>query len=343
MADTTFATGDALTNKKWATDLFYQAHLDLFFAKYIGDGPGNIIQRKRDLEKEAGDKITFGLLMNLTGAGVTGDGALEGNEEALVFYNDATVIDQIRHAVRVGGRMTQQRVPYDLRSEARDALKYWMSNMVDTKILNHLVGITTETFPVAATAPTVNRVLYAGTATSTATIDATMKIDLTLLDKAKIRAEMATPKIRPVKIDGQEFYVVIMGPYQARDLRTNTNTGQWLDIQKMAGVRGKDNPIFTGSLGVYNGMILFDYTKMPTYINWGAGANVGGGEALLLGAQAGVIAYGKGDGESATWFEKEFDYGNKQGVSGGLVWGVKKCVFNAEDFATIVLRTAAAA
>lgn len=343
MADTSFASADALTNKKWATDLFYQAHLDLFFAKYIGDGPDNIIQRKKDLEKDAGDRLTYGLLMNLSGAGTVGDLMLEGNEEALVFYDDTVTIDQIRHAVRVGGRMTSQRVPYNLRTEARDALKYWMSDMIDTKIMNHLDGVTTETFPNVALAPSANRLMYAGTATSTATIDATMKMDLTLLDEAKVKAKMATPKIRPVKIKGQEFYVVIMGTYQARDLRRNTNTGQWMDIQKMANVRGTDNPIFSGSLGVYNGMILFEYEKMPTYTTWGAGANVGGGEAMLLGAQAAVIAYGKGDGESATWFEKEFDYGNKQGVSGGLVWGVKKCRFNNEDFGVIVLRTAAAA
>jgi hypothetical protein len=50
--------------------------------------------------------------MQLTGAGTIGDGTLEGNEESLTTYSDAVVINQLRHAVRSAGRMSQQRVPF---------------------------------------------------------------------------------------------------------------------------------------------------------------------------------------------------------------------------------------
>lgn len=72
---------------------------------------------------------------------------------------------------------------------------------------------------------------------------------LTLLDKAKERAKTLTPAIRPIKIGGKSFYVGFIHPYQTTDMRINTSTGQWLDIQKAAMTGGEidDNPIFDGS------------------------------------------------------------------------------------------------
>ncbi len=60
--------------------------------------------------------------MQLSGAGVAGDGTLEGNEEALTTYSDNIFIDQLRHAVRSAGKMTEQRVPFSIREEARAGL-----------------------------------------------------------------------------------------------------------------------------------------------------------------------------------------------------------------------------
>jgi hypothetical protein len=55
------------------------------------------------------------------------------------------------------------------------------------------------------------------------------------------------------------------------------------------------------------------------------------------------MAYGQNnaDGEM-TWVEELFDYGNQLGVSAGLIFGIKKMVFNSADFGTITLPTAAA-
>lgn len=67
-------------------------------AKFFGNDSSALIQIKDETQKGAGDKITFGLRMQLTGLGVIGDGTLEGNEEALTTYNDAIIINQLRHA-----------------------------------------------------------------------------------------------------------------------------------------------------------------------------------------------------------------------------------------------------
>ena len=55
--------------------------------------------------------------------------------------------------------------------------------------------------------------------------------------------------IRPLKINGSDYYVAFLNDYQVTDLRINTSTGQWLDINKAAMTGGKidDNPILSGA------------------------------------------------------------------------------------------------
>jgi N4-gp56 family major capsid protein len=69
----------------------------------------------------------------------------------------------------------------------------------------------------------------------------------------------------PIRIGKEKKYVMFLHPYQVTDLRTNTSTGQWLDIQKAAMSGGKvgNNPIFTGALGEYNGVVLHQNTRVP--------------------------------------------------------------------------------
>jgi len=43
------------------------------------------------------------------------------------------------------------------------------------------------------------------------------------------------------------------------------------------------------------------------------------------------------------WVEEKFDYGNQLGVAAGMIFGMKKTVFNSKDFGTIVMATSAAA
>ena len=138
------------------------------------------------------------------------------------------------------------------------------------------------------------------------------------------------------------------------DLRTNTSAGQWQDIQKATLMGGdiKDNPIFTGSLGIYNGVVLHKAARVTQGVHSTAGTAVSNTRrAVLCGAQAAAIAFGSENGATKyTWVEEMFDYGNQFGVAAGAIWGLKKTKYipednsatNAEDFGTIVVSTYAA-
>src|SRR5262249_1105877 len=112
--------------------------------KFMGEESWNIFQIKDETRKGPGDKVTYGLRMQLSGLGVVGDGALAGNEESLQVFSDAVVINQLRHAVRSAGRMSQQRVPFDIRDEALSGLRDWWADRIDKGGFNQLCGNTAE-------------------------------------------------------------------------------------------------------------------------------------------------------------------------------------------------------
>lgn len=322
----------------------------------MGESDNDIIQIKDETKKSAGDKITYGLRMQLTGAGIVGDGTLEGNEESLTTYSDAVLINQLRHAVRSAGKMSQQRVPFSIRDEALSGLRDWWTDRIDTSFFNVICGNVMQTNTVytglqSPTAPDtgagghyLNEHLAASVTDSD--LVAADTFNLALIDRAIERARTNTPAIRPTKIGGKAFWVGFLHPYQVTDMRTNTATGQWLDIQKaaMTGGEVEDNPIFDGALGVYNGCILHEDVRVTQGVNTGATAAISTvRRSVMAGAQSVMMGYGRDDGPNRyTWVEELFDYENQLGVSAGLIFGMKKAVFNSLDFSTIVMSSYAA-
>lgn len=310
-----------------------------------------------ETEKSAGDTVNVGLRVQLTGAGVQGDGTLEGQEEALTTYADKLLIDQLRHAVNVGGRMSQQRVPFELREEARMGLQDWWAQRFDVSFFNQLCGYTAQTDTRftgnnAAIAPTnttaAPRLILPSTYTSESQLTSTDTFSLALIDTAVERAYLNNPyMIRPIKVDGNEKYICFISPSQVTDMRTSVTTGQWLDIEKAAMTGGEvsNNPIFTGALGDYNGCILHKAFRVTAAVsNVTSAAIASTARAPFCGAQALALAFGREQGKDQfTWVEELFDYGNILGVSAGSIFGIKKMVFNSADFGVQVISTYAKA
>ena len=345
MADTSFGVNHPLAVKAWRKRLHEESLKQMWFAKFIGSGPTSVIQKVDELRKGPGDRVRVGLRMQLSGAGIQGDSTLEGNEEALTLYYDDVLINQVRHAVVSGGKMSEQRVPFSVREESMQGLADWWAQRDEVAIANQLTGNTGQSNTAytgnnSTTAPSSNNLLVAGeTAEASLSTGTTHQFSLTLLDKAVTKAKTLTPMIKPIRISGDEYYVAFLHPYQVYQMRTSTSTAQWADIQKaaMAGARSADSPIFTGMLGMYNGVVLPECPYLPLMPIGNSGANLGI-RGVFAGAQAGLWANG-GDGSdsSVSWTEELFDYGNKLGVSEGRIYGCKKAVFNSQDFGVITM------
>lgn len=354
MAVQTFGVNDPMTNKKWRRDLMVEVKKQCWVDKFTGTGSDSLIQIKDDLTKDAGDRIRFGLRMQFSGAGVQEDNTLEGNEEAMTLYYDDVVINQLRHAWRSAGKMSEQRVLTNMRQEARSGLADWWARRIDTWFFNQICGYTVQTDTRytghhAVVAPDSSHQIWseAGTTADENLDSSGDDFTLSMLDKAVTLARTLSPAIRPIRVNGADFYVCFLHPYQVYQMRTNTNTGQWLDIQKAAMTGGlvEKNPIFDGALGVYNGVILHSSDLVTQGVNSSSGAAVTTvRRAAFCGAQAAVMALGRKEStDRFSWSEETFDFGNQLGISAGQISGLKKTRFNSTDFASIVISTYAVA
>lgn len=319
-----------LRKQLWRKELFADVQDELYMTRFVGTSATSMIQEITDLKKDKGDKVTYGLGMKLSGPGVTGDSELEGNEDATVDYDTYLNIDQLRTAVRLTGKMDEKKNCYEMRASAKDRLKIWWAERIDQELLDKLCGKTTSTFANTPVAPTAARNIWANNAGADAALTADEVFDTKCIQAAKQMAKMAAPRIRSLRVGGKDMYVLIAHPYQITDLRKDP---VWKQEMREAGTRGtEENPIFSGALGVYDGVVIHEHQYIYA---WNPG--VPAARAILCGQQAGVIAWGK----DVDWVEKSFDYGNKWGMSVGAIFGVQKPVFNSLDYGVITITTAA--
>lgn len=322
MAKTEFLRTSAESVELWAKRLWIEMPREIYWGKLIGkDGDFNaVIEAKRDLEGGPGDKLTFTLANKLDGEGVSGDEPLEDQEEEMRHHSDDVTLDQRRNAVRLKGRLSEKRTAFDQQGTAKTLLKTWLAEKLDDDVFTKMDD-----------SPTT--VVFGAGATSVATLTTTMVITPALIDRCVAKAKKADPKIWPVKIGGEEYYVLLMHTDVGYDLQQNAT---WNQSTRDAGVRGDENRIFTGRFGMYRGVVLHEHEKVPTAVNGGAAADVPWASNYFMGRQAGCWAWGR---RPDAW-EKEFDYGNSIGFAIGAIWGFTKAVFNGVDHALISLRVA---
>lgn len=362
MATTSFAVGDAMAQKLWSKQVAEAERDTSDIAKLMGESDTNIIQIKTDFSKKNGDQVTYSLRTRLAGDGFSEGQKAIGNAEGLSFYSDAVVINELGHTVGVRGKDTidAQRVPFDLRDQAKNGLSEWWKDRKSAVFFNHVCGntVANTTTPGSGgtkytgfntvVAPSSGRQIWAGTATNDQGLTSSDTFVVSLIDKAKEVAMLGNNMIRPVTIGGQPKYVMYLDPAQVTSLRTNTATGQWLDITKFSysGVDTKSNPIYTGALGEYNNVILRVSQDTTLGVNSSSGVAVSNTRrAVFLGAQAAVVGYGGSTPSGGTryrWSEELLDHERELEVGAWSIWGLKKCRFNSADFGTIVVSTYAA-
>lgn len=351
MAATEFELGNALAVQRWSTSLAYEAEKKQYFRKFMGKTPDNLIIVKTELAKKAGEKITYGLRMKLDGDGIEDDNIIEGTsaETALDFYNDSIFINQRRKGTKSKGKMTEQRVPYNMRKEGRDALAIWWAEDYDEQIMMYLAGArgVDTSFHVALgytgrannsfQTPDSDHVIYAGNATGLSDMDSADKMEISIVEKLVSKVETLDPMIQPFRIMGEKKYVVLMHTWNAYDLRTSISQTDWLEIHKATD--GQKSLIYQNALGEYAGMILHKHRNVIRFdATTGCSSGVTASRSLCLGAQSGAIAWG---GASAmgrySWNEETDDRGNALAITAGAIFGVKKCRFNSMDFGVIAV------
>lgn len=359
MASTIIPWGDPKAQKKWSATLAVDVNRKGYFTrKFEGQGENNIIEQKMDISSDAGDRVSFDLSVQLRQRPTFGDNRVKGKEENLRFFSDEVIVDQMRHSVSAGGRMSRKRTVHDMRKIAKDRLAdYWKEYLDEMKFmyLSGSRGINAEFIEPtdytgfagnALQAPDTAHLLYGGSATSKATITSADMMSRALVERAAAHAKMMravdqeTTNMVPVDVDGEAHFVLVMSTWQEFSLRNVGTANEWLDIAKaVATAEGRNSPIFKGGLGMINNVVLHSHENVVRFSDYGAGTNLPAARALFMGRQAGVIAYGTPGGARFDWKEEMEDYGNEPTVVAGVIAGFKKTRFNSRDFGVISLDT----
>lgn len=342
MALTNFA---ALTNEEktaWSMDLWKHARNFSFMNQFTGTGPNSVIQRITELKKsEKGARAVITLLADLTGDGVAGDRALEGNEEAMQTTEQVIRIDQIRHANRHEGRIADQKSIVNFRENSRDLLAYWLADRMDQMAFQTMAGFSYALnpngtarvgsdlpnleFAADVAAPTSARVASwtaaGGLGIGGATSDIANGDTITWETLVRMREAAKNSYMRGVRPQGglDELFHVFMTPTCFANLKLDTDYMANLRYSTSAKYNSK---LFEGGGVMVDGMMLHEYRHVPHSASWGAGS-VAGSAVIMAGAQALAFA----DIGNPYWVEKYFDYDNQPGISVGKMLGFLKPQF----------------
>jgi N4-gp56 family major capsid protein len=304
----------------------------------------------------AGYEMSFELIDADTEAPIDNNYEAWGNEEASSIYTDQVQLGLARHAKKILVPMAEQMSTHDLRETLYSIQEqWWIEYGFDKWITNKMTGSdfhddagTPKDIGEAATTNT--NIMYGGDATGTGDIDVADKIDLSVISKLQEGARMGIVgsstkrKIFPIQTNTGAYYALILHPYQVYDLK---ETDGWGQAQREAALRGPENLIFSGTgnlaaqlpqaIGYWNGVLIYEYVNMPTATTWGVPGTIAGATGLLLGTQAGLLAYGRGP----EWIEEMGLYSEYFGVMIRVVMGFDKATFNSIDNGCIALKTAA--
>ena len=375
MATTDFGAASALRVKEWSLTVTMQGRDDSFwfsngFVSASTADQNKPIQRVTELSKtKRGLECVMPMAMDISAdAAVVGDNLLDGNESAIDTDYQAIRVDQIRFATKSAGEMSEQSTVLNFRTQSKDKLAFALSDVTDELGFLTAAGraytlntdgttrgtsqLPSLTFAADVAAASTNRVIYAGSATSEATLTAADKMSWDLIIQAKAMAKRK--RIRPIRMGGRSFYIMVMSTEQCRDLEQSQD---YKTLQAQAMPRGLDNPLFTNAKKVVGDVVIHDHQKVFNTLGlssgsrWGSGSTVHGAQAMLLGAQALGFAEITGD-TGAGWRENPGtnDFGNRQSIGYGRKMGLLKPQYKSkydanarEDFGILSVKTAAAA
>lgn len=365
MAVTDFSAQTQEKLTLWERSLWKQARNRMFLTRFLGDDSNSLVQRITTLKKDKkGARAVITLLADLVGDGIAGDRQLEGNEEAMQTFDKVIRIDQLRHAVRNMGRMSDQKVVVEFRANARDQLSNWHAQRHDQlgfltasgvpytvqnngapRVGSDLINL--EFAPDVKPITPYRRLRWdrgAGAISAATLVSNASTGDVAPEDTpcwemfVQAKAYAKTHKIRGVRVGGRETYHAFLSPLAMAKLKLDPT---YMLNLRHAQQKGDGNALFDGGSVQIDDLYIHEYENVfntsgasgsvvipfggPTGSKWGAAGDVDGCQILFCGAQA--LAYA--DIGNPYWDEEGFDYQNSQGISVGKIFGFLNPTFRS--------------
>jgi N4-gp56 family major capsid protein len=272
---------------------------------------GAPVVRVSDLTKVAGDEVDMQIVHKLSKRPTMGDKKLEGRGENLAFASFGLKINQGRHLVDAGGKMTQKRTKHDLLKTARTLLGTYFNDLQDQGAICHLAGARGDFFaddiilPLASDPefaeimvndimpPTYGRHFFGGDATTFEGLDSSDLFSLEAVDNLSLfLSEMAHP-LQPIKLAGDDMaeesplYVLEISPRQWNDWYTSTSGKDWQSMiaSAMSRSKGFNHPLFKGECAMWRNILVRQYGGMPVRFYEGSTVDVSNNDAKATVSQ----------------------------------------------------------
>jgi len=230
----------------WSERLFDDGIKKAFWgSRFEGsEGSSKPIITKDDFTKGPGDAIHFQVLSEIISSGVTGETSLEGSEDKLSMSQFNLTVDWIRNGIAFTENL-ERRVNFSAVKVCRQKLSTWLANYIDGSMFLQLVSTESPD------------TIYAGDAASEAALSDNDIFGTEEIDRIKLALQRKGAIPISVKMkDGEELetYGIVISEIDEYNLKGDS---VWQQAQRDAGIRGDENKIFTGALGMYNGCILY--------------------------------------------------------------------------------------
>lgn len=328
MAFTQFTTSNVATKKVWTEDVWRNTQKKAFLAPLIGKGSNSVIIEKTELNKQKGDVVYINNLTAIDAQKVLTGGLTDvrGNAQNLSNYRDSVTLDQydLPTAFKRPGSIDHQRVVFDIDDNTQSQLEDAGASVIDDTLFTALYSSPTRT-------------VYAGSATSAATLTVNDKITPERISFLKTIAlsgdrdasdNRTYEPLKPVKINGKEYLVLMVSHDVLYDLKRNSEFNQaWREAREAS----ESNPLFKSADAIWDSVIILAADRVPMYRNGGAGSDVPYAKCMMLGAGSLLFA-------SSGRPQVEMDYDKLNKISyynWTALMGSKKTQFNSKDWGCI--------
>jgi N4-gp56 family major capsid protein len=318
MGVTSITTSNEARKTVWHEELFRDIIMQGFFGPKLGanyvdslvkgyeyeSSPNDVLYVVEDLnglpakdKAGKGDKVEFTLLARLSAKdypGVTTGQTLEGKEVPLTNYNFYLELARYRNAFSAGTPIDWHRAAFPVPKASRDSAFNWASEKIDILCFDAL-DVTTYSEVFYKTSNTGPTVACEAAATAKAALTAAdSKLTPQFIDFVATNLKTGGARerwpVRPVKIDGKNYFIWLIHPDAMFDFSNDSTMQQ---AHREALERGKTNPLFSGSTLVWKNNIIFEHELCSTGTTAGAGSDVAWATCYILGAQSLCWAWGQ--------------------------------------------------
>ncbi|WP_421180347.1 DUF4043 family protein [Aeromonas enteropelogenes] len=262
--------------------------------------PGAPVVRVRDLTKQRGDEVDMQIFHKLNKRPTMGDRKIAGRLENLSQASFSLRINQTRHGVDAGGKMSQKRTKHELRAIARTLLADgYYGSLTDQRGFVQLAGARGDymhddiILPLAddpefadimineVMAPTYERHFFGGDATSLETLDDADKFNLDCVDNLALFLAESGNAIQPIKLaadkeNGNPLFLLMVSPRQWDDFYRSSSGRDWnaMLVAAVERSKGLNHMIFRGDVAKWRNILIRPYEGMPIRFNTGSTVNV---------------------------------------------------------------------